>query len=525
MNPPPTALVVDDAPTHLTTFADLGVPAPIVATLAASGIERPFPIQVATLSDSLGGRDVIGRGRTGSGKTIAFTIPVAVAVASSSAPRTKRAPRALILVPTRELAAQVARTLIPIADAMRQRVVVVHGGVGAGPQISGLLTADVVIATPGRLEDLIAQRHCRLDRVEVTVLDEADHLADLGFLPAVKRLLEQTPADGQRLLFSATLDHGIDGLVTRFLHDPAMHSVDPAESPVPEIEHHFLEVAATDKAAVVRELASGAARRLLFTRTKHGAKKLTKQLCADGVRSVEMHGNLSQSVRTRNLEDFSSGWAPVLVATDIAARGLHIDDIELVVHVDPPAEHKAFLHRSGRTARAGAGGVVVTIVTPAQRRDVDALARRAGIDPQRSRVAPGDDLLSELRGAPADPVAPPRPRREQPTGAPRQRATPGHRRGAGPKRRRPESDARTGGGDRSPRTDRTDRTGRTDGSTRTDGRRGSRPGSPPRRDGARRDGGRSSDGRRRSDSERGGAGQNSGRRRPRRQRATNQTQR
>lgn len=458
MNPPVTAPVIDAAPTDIsalpdtvpadapTSFADLGVPAPIITSLAASGIERPFPIQVATLSDSLGGRDVIGRGRTGSGKTIAFAIPVAVAVAASSSPRTKRAPRGLILVPTRELAAQVARTLVPIADAMRQRVVVVHGGVGAGPQISGLLTADVVIATPGRLEDLIAQRHCRLDRVEITVLDEADHLADLGFLPAVKRLLEQTPTTGQRLLFSATLDRGIDGLVKRYLHDPVMHSVDPAESPVPEIAHHFLEVAATDKAAVVRELASGAARRLLFTRTKHGAKKLTKQLCADGVRSVEMHGNLSQSVRTRNLEDFSSGWAPVLVATDIAARGLHVDDIELVVHVDPPAEHKAFLHRSGRTARAGAGGVVVTIITPVQRRDVDALARRAGIEPQRSRVEPGDALLGELRGAAADPAAPPKRRREPSGHQPPRTAGKSRGPGGSGQQRRSGSEGRSGRG-------------------------------------------------------------------------------
>ncbi len=520
MNPPPIAPVLDAAPTvepsstesasaaSVTSFADLRVPAPIIATLAASGIEQPFPIQVATLIDSLAGRDVIGRGRTGSGKTIAFAIPTVVGIAASSSHRQRRAPRGLILVPTRELAAQVARTLIPIADAMDLGVVVVHGDVGAGPQISGLQRADVVIATPGRLEDLINQRHCRLDRVEVTVLDEADHLADLGFLPAVKRLLAQTPADGQRLLFSATLDHGIDALVDRFLHHPVMHSVDSAESPVPEIQHHFLEVSATDKAAVVRELAGGAARRLLFTRTKHGAKKLTKQLCATGVRSVEMHGNLSQSVRTRNLEDFSTGWAPVLVATDIAARGLHVDDIELVVHVDPPAEHKAFLHRSGRTARAGATGVVVTVITPAQRRDVDAMARRAGIEPRRSRVEPGDALLVDLRGAPADENAPARPRREAQAPTSQPRSGNGRRSGAPAKRRRSGTD---GYSDRS-------------GSRRS----GPKPNGGDKRTTGSGQGGdatRGGDGRRRAEGARSGPSDRSGHRRPRRQRSGTQTPR
>lgn len=398
------------SPAAPVAFADLGVPARLVEVLHANGMTSAFPIQAATLPDALSGRDVIGRGRTGSGKTIAFAVPT---VARLVAPTTRtdgaapqrepRRPRALILVPTRELAAQVAATIIPLARAAKLHVAVIHGGVSAGPQITALNRADIVVACPGRLEDLISQRHCRLDRVAITVLDEADHMADLGFLPAVKRILDQTPERAQRLLFSATLDNGVDVLVRRYLHNPVTHSVDSAESPVPEMEHHMLCVETSEKAAVVRALAGGDERCLLFTRTKHGAKKLALQLNQHGLTAVELHGNLSQNARTRNLDRFASGDARVLVATDIAARGIHVDDIALVVHVDPPEEHKAYLHRSGRTARAGAAGTVVTVTTPDQRRDVDALARRAGIRPTVTKVNPKHPIIEQLVGKPAEP--------------------------------------------------------------------------------------------------------------------------
>jgi len=419
------------------SFSDLGVPEAITRSLAERGITTPFPIQAATLPDSLAGRDVIGRGRTGSGKTVAFAVPTVVGVAAQRARRQPRSPQGLILVPTRELAAQVAETLRPIAEAMNLRVAVIHGGVPINPQAKALMSCDIVVACPGRLEDLIGQRHCRLDNVEVTVLDEADHMADLGFLPAVKRLLDQTPRDGQRMLFSATLDNGVDVLVKRYLHQPVTHSVDSAESPVPDMKHHLLLVSQADKAAVVRRIASGYGRSLLFTRTKHGAKKLAQQLTKSGIHSVELHGNLSQNARERNLALFASGEARVLVATDIAARGIHVDEVALVVHVDPPEEHKAFLHRSGRTARAGASGTVITIATPEQRRDVNVLTRRAGIQPEVTNVGAEHPLLDELVG-PSAPPSEPRPvvthtappagaRKQQHSARPARPAQPGSR--------------------------------------------------------------------------------------------------
>ena len=390
-----------------TTFELLGVPAPIIAALARTGVTTPFPIQTATLPDGLAGRDVLGRGRTGSGKTIAFAVPTVVALSSSPASRQAGRPRALVLVPTRELANQVTETLLPLAAAMSLRVTTIIGGVGQNPQVAALRSGvDIVVACPGRLEDLIQQRHCSLDRIEVTVLDEADHMADLGFLPAVRRLLDATPAGGQRLLFSATLDNGVDVLVKRFMVDPVVHSVDPAIAPVSTMTHHVFAVLAADKPAVVQQLAAGRDRSLLFTRTKHGAKKLAKQLTQAGIPAVELHGNLSQNARERNLESFMDGSTKVLVATDIAARGLHVDDIALVVHVDPPAEHKAYLHRSGRTARAGSEGIVVTIMTPDQVGDVKALAKAAKIAPIITKVGPGHDAITALVGDAADFVAP-----------------------------------------------------------------------------------------------------------------------
>ncbi|WNV74258.1 DEAD/DEAH box helicase [Geodermatophilus sp. DSM 44513] len=400
-----------------TTFAALGVPAPLVEVLAASGITAPFPIQVATLPDSLAGRDVLGRGRTGSGKTLAFSLPLVARLAASDSPRQSRRPRSLILVPTRELANQVAAVVDPLARALGMRTAVVFGGVGQNPQVQALAAGlDVLIACPGRLEDLIGQGHADLGAVEITILDEADHMADLGFLPGVKRLMDRTPKTGQRMLFSATLDNGVDVLVKRYLTSPTTHSVDPAVAPVSTMTHHVLRVEAADKPAVVRELASGLGRSVLFTRTKHQAKKLAKQLTASGVPAVDLHGNLSQNARERNLEAFSSGEIRVLCATDIAARGIHVDDVALVVHVDPPTEHKAYLHRSGRTARAGAGGAVVTVTTPDQAGEVRTLARQAGITPTVNAVRPGAAEITELTG-PAAPHVEPAPAPEpQPQG-------------------------------------------------------------------------------------------------------------
>jgi superfamily II DNA/RNA helicase len=333
---------------------------------------------------------------TGSGKTLAFAIPT-VARTAASGTRTKPGhPRALVLVPTRELANQVATVIAPLAAAVSLRCSTVFGGVSQSRQVAALRSGvDILIACPGRLEDLLNQRQCSLAHVSVTVLDEADHMADLGFLPAVRRLLDTTP-QGQRLLFSATLDNAVDALVRRYIRDPRVHSVEPPADSGATTTHHLLAVSSTDKPAVIREIAGHASRVLMFTRTKHGAKKLSKQLTTANVPTVELHGNLSQGVRERNLDAFASGRARVLVATDIAARGIHVDNIDLVVHVDPPAEHKAYLHRSGRTARAGADGVVVTLMLPEQADDVRRLTRTAGISPSTTQVTAGHPLLASL---------------------------------------------------------------------------------------------------------------------------------
>ncbi|TQN42012.1 superfamily II DNA/RNA helicase [Blastococcus colisei] len=399
-----------------TTFEALGVPAPLVEVLTGSGITAPFPIQVATLPDSLSGRDVLGRGRTGSGKTLAFSLPLVARLAASDSRRQPKRPRSLILVPTRELANQVAAVVDPMARALGMKTTTIFGGVGQNPQVQALAGGiDVLIACPGRLEDLIGQGHCDLGAVEITILDEADHMADLGFLPGVKRLMDRTPKVGQRLLFSATLDNGVDVLVKRYLSNPITHSVDPAVAPVSTMTHHVLQVQNADKADVVRQLASGLGRSVLFTRTKHQAKKLAKQLTAQGIPAVDLHGNLSQNARERNLEAFTTGASRVLCATDIAARGIHVDDVALVVHVEPPAEHKAYLHRSGRTARAGAEGAVVTVSTPDQAGEVRTLARQAGITPKVSVVRPGAPEIEALTG-PAAPYVEPAPIVEQPQG-------------------------------------------------------------------------------------------------------------
>lgn len=383
-----------------TTFADLGVPAALLDVLAADQITVPTPIQAATLPDSLKGRDVLGRGRTGSGKTYAFGLPLVARLVSEGErrrPAPKR-PRALVLAPTRELASQIAATVAPLAKAVGLRTTTVFGGVGQGPQVNALRDGvDILIACPGRLEDLIGQGHCSLADVRVTVLDEADHMADLGFLPAVRRLLDQTPKGGQRMLFSATLDNAIDVLVKRFLVDPAVHQADSAQSPVTKMDHHVLHVEREQRLPVLLDLVSAPGRTVVFTRTKHGAKALARQLNKNGVPAVDLHGNLSQGARTRNMEAFHSGTATTLVATDIAARGIHVDDVSLVVHADPPAEHKAYLHRSGRTARAGAAGTVITLMTSEQRGDVRALTRAAGITPTTTRIqGPDHPVLQDL---------------------------------------------------------------------------------------------------------------------------------
>ncbi|MBI3224849.1 MAG: DEAD/DEAH box helicase [Mycolicibacterium cosmeticum] len=413
----------------MSTFADLGLPEAVVSTLAANGIESPFPIQSATLPDSLAGRDVLGRGRTGSGKTYAFLLPLVSRLAANPVPRRPKAFRALILAPTRELVAQIDASLAPLAQATGLRSATIFGGVSANPQIDKLRNGiDIVIACPGRLEDHVKSGYADLSGVQITVLDEADHMADLGFLPPVKRLLDRTPRDGQRLLFSATLDNGIDVLVDRYLHDPVVHSVDSEQSPVAAMAHHVLHVDGAARFDVLADLAASPGRTIVFARTKYGAKGLARKLNSRGVPAVELHGNLSQNARTRNLAAFSDGSATVLVATDIAARGIHVDDVSLVVHADPPVEHKAYLHRSGRTARAGNDGTVVTLMVDDQVSDVRVLTRKAGIKPTVTKfsgtshpvlqeIAPGERKFTgpiELAGAePAATRAPQQPGRQQ----------------------------------------------------------------------------------------------------------------
>jgi superfamily II DNA/RNA helicase len=379
------------------SFAELGVPKALCEVLAQEGIEHPFPIQTATLPDSLAGRDVLGRGRTGSGKTLAFALPVIARLSQAKEERRSRAPRALILAPTRELVLQIQAALDPLAKVLSLRTMSIFGGVNQNPQVNKLRQGvDIVVACPGRLEDLLQQKALVLDAIEITVLDEADHMADLGFLPPVKRLMDRTPKNGQRMLFSATLDKGIDVLVKRYLSNPITHSVDSEQSPVATMDHHVLHVSTKDRLPILVDLTSAPGRTMVFTRTKHRAKQLTKQLNESGVPAVEMHGNLSQGARVKNLAAFSEGRAVALVATDIAARGIHVDDVTLVIHADPPTEHKAYLHRSGRTARAGNEGTVATLATETERLEVASLTRKAGIKPKVTETTPGHAILQDL---------------------------------------------------------------------------------------------------------------------------------
>ncbi len=379
------------------TFADLGLPSALVDVLASQGILAPFPIQQATIADALSGRDTLGRGRTGSGKTLAFCLPMLTRLHKSGGRRDRFRPRAVILVPTRELANQVRDVLEPLAEALDMRTATVYGGVSYTGQINAMRNGvDIVVACPGRFIDLMQSGQIELDAVECTILDEADHMAELGFLEHVTRILEKTPREGQRLLFSATLDRGIDKLVRKFLQNPVTHEVESSEESEATMTHYFFQVTQGNRFDIIADLCAAPGRSLVFTRTKHGARKLAAALVDAGVPAVELHGDLSQAVRARNLAALSSGKVDTLVATDIAARGIHVDDIALVIHADPPEEHKAFLHRSGRTARAGAEGTVITMVTENMRRHTKRLAKDAGIDPIMKTVVKGDDILTEV---------------------------------------------------------------------------------------------------------------------------------
>ncbi|GGR24131.1 DEAD/DEAH box helicase [Streptomyces cinereoruber] len=386
------------SPTPATGFAALGLPAEVLRVLGRLGVEEPFPIQAATLPDALAGRDVLGRGRTGSGKTLAFGLPLLVRTAGRRAEA--RRPLGLVLVPTRELAQQVTDALAPFAEALGLRLATVVGGMSIGRQAGALRDgAEVLIATPGRLMDLVERKDCRLDRVAVTVLDEADRMADLGFMPQVTELLDQVRPEGQRLLFSATLDRNVDLLVERHLTDPVVHAVDPSAAAVSTMEHHVLHVHGADKFATATEIAARDGRVIMFLHTKHAVDRFAKHLLGSGVRAAALHGGKSQPLRTRTLDRFRSGEVPVLVATDVAARGIHVDALDLVVNVDPPADGTDYLHRGGRTARAGESGVVVTLVTPEERRDVARVMADAGIRPTVTRVRSGEAELTRITGA------------------------------------------------------------------------------------------------------------------------------
>jgi superfamily II DNA/RNA helicase len=407
------------APPQQRSFAAMGLPQSLVTALERRDIREPFAIQGRTLPDALAGRDVLGRAQTGSGKTLAFGLPMLARLIGTR--RTNGAPQGLVLVPTRELANQVAEALAPLGQAVGLRVATVYGGASMGRQITALRRGvDIVIATPGRLIDLIGQGECSLELVTITVVDEADYMADLGFLPVVTEILGQTRPDGQRLLFSATLDNGVDRLVHRFLTDPAMHAVAPALSQVSTMDHRSFTVQAGDKVTVAAQIAARHGRSLFFVRTKHGAERLAKQLRTAGVDAGALHGNLAQNARQRALNAFAAGTSPVLVATDVAARGIHVDDIDLVVHFDPPADHKDYLHRSGRTARAGASGLVLSLLLPEQQRDAARLHGLAGVAPTSAFVRPGHDEVRKLAdsGTPVvitAPVAAAAPRQHQRT--------------------------------------------------------------------------------------------------------------
>ncbi|MDR3032148.1 MAG: DEAD/DEAH box helicase, partial [Kitasatospora sp.] len=365
------------------TFGDLGLHDDVVRALAKRGVTTPFPIQAATIPDALSGKDVLGRGRTGSGKTLSFGLPLLTRLAGGERTKAKH-PRGLILVPTRELAMQVADALEPFGSVLGLRRKVVCGGTSMSNQIYALERGvDVLVATPGRLRDLINRGSAKMDEVEIAVLDEADQMADMGFLPEVTEILDLVPAGGQRLLFSATLENEIDTLVKRYLKNPVTHEVDPSAGAVTTMTHHILVVKPKDKAPITSAIAARKGRTIIFVRTQMGADRVAQQLVESGVKADALHGGMTQGARTRVLGDFKDGYLNVVVATDVAARGIHVDGIDLVLNVDPAGDHKDYLHRSGRTARAGRSGTVVTLVLPHQRRGVFRLMEDAGVDASR----------------------------------------------------------------------------------------------------------------------------------------------
>ncbi len=458
---PSTAMPVEElwaAPASgLPTFAELGLPEAVLRTLDAEGFTAPFPIQAATLPVTLAGRDLLGRGQTGSGKTLAFGLALLSRLAGGRA--VARRPRGLVLVPTRELAQQVVDALDPFARALGLRATAVVGGLSFNRQADALARGvDLLVATPGRLTDHTNQRTADLSGIEVTAIDEADRMADMGFLPQVRAILDLTPADGQRLLFSATLDGDVAALVSRYLHDPVTRAVASATGAVDTMDHHLLLVDSVTKARVVAEIAARDGRTILFARTKHGVDRWVRNLRRDGVSAAGLHGGKSQNQRNRAIADFKEGRTPVLVATDVAARGIHVDDVSLVVHIDPPGDPKDYLHRAGRTARGGESGTVVTLVTPEERRDVDTLTRQAGVRPTVHDAAPGSATLQRVTGA-REPsgiaVVEPRPAPQQPRGQgrrsrPRQGAgAPGGTQGGRSGARGRSGGARRSGGNRS----------------------------------------------------------------------------
>ncbi|MFG2292159.1 DEAD/DEAH box helicase [Streptomyces sp. NPDC048603] len=382
----------------VSSFDGLDLPEPLRQTLAALGVTEPFPVQAATLPNALAGRDVLARARTGSGKTLAFGLALLARTAGRRAE--PRQPLALVLVPTRELAQQVTDALAPLARAVGLRIATAVGGLAINQQAAELKAgAEVLVATPGRLTDLLERKYCRLDRVAVTVLDEADRMCGLGFLPQVTDALERVRPDGQRLLFSATLDGDVDGLVHRFLDDPAVHTVDPSAGAVTTMDHLVLHVHPADRFATATEIAARDGRVLLFLDTKVSVDRFTRHLKDSGIRAAALHGGKSQPQRTHTLEQFRNGEVTALVATDVAARGIHIEDLDLVVNLDPPADAKDYVHRAGRTARAGGSGTVVTLAAPNQRRDLSRMLSGAGIRARTAQVKPGDPELARLTGA------------------------------------------------------------------------------------------------------------------------------
>ncbi|MFF3918873.1 DEAD/DEAH box helicase, partial [Streptomyces sp. NPDC001852] len=391
----------DTTQTPQITFADLGLPEGVVRKLAQNGVTTPFPIQAATIPDALAGKDILGRGRTGSGKTLSFGLPTLATLAGGRTQKHK--PRAVILTPTRELAMQVADALQPYGDVLGLKMKVVCGGTSMGNQIYALERGvDVLVATPGRLRDIINRGACSLEDVQIAVLDEADQMSDLGFLPEVTELLDQVPAGGQRMLFSATMENEIQTLVDRYLNSPVSHEVDAAQGAVTTMSHHILIVKPKDKAPVTAAIASRKGRTIIFVRTQLGADRVAEQLRDAGVKADALHGGMTQGARTRTLADFKDGYVNVLVATDVAARGIHVDGIDLVLNVDPAGDHKDYLHRAGRTARAGRTGTVVSLSLPHQRRQIFRLMEDAGVDAARHIIQGGaafDPEVAEITGA------------------------------------------------------------------------------------------------------------------------------